>query len=130
MLAWIELAAGYGKAGENKAIEGRADPLTAVVESVIARAKENSCRGCTFQTGAAEFAELDHPVHVAALKVKEQTLARYVDYARNEGATEPERAARQVFILVEGIWAAVRLYGSNAPLEGVLDLAKLALDKS
>jgi AcrR family transcriptional regulator len=127
MLAWIEIASSYGEQGEIQAIQGRSDALTAIVESIVKRAREESCRGCTFQVGAIEFPNPDHPVHLAALAVKRRTLERYRTYAESEGALSPDRAAQQVFIIVEGIWAAVRLYGSEAPIDGVVAMAKLAI---
>jgi AcrR family transcriptional regulator len=124
IVAWISQAEHFGLAMEEAAVAGRSDPLMALVETVVARARETSCRGCTFQVGAAEFADPDHPAHVSARRVKDATLVRYAAYARQQGIGEAERVARQIFLLVEGIWASVRMYGVDAPIDDALAAAR------
>jgi AcrR family transcriptional regulator len=124
IVAWIGQAEHFGLAMEEASIAGRADPLMALMEAVIARARETSCRGCTFQVSAAEFADPDHPAHVSARRVKDATILRYISYARAQGLSEPERVARQIFLLIEGIWASVRIYGLDAPIDDALAAAR------
>jgi AcrR family transcriptional regulator len=124
MVAWIERADRLGLAWEKAAVDQRVDPLMAVVEAVVARAGEASCKGCTFQVGVAEFAEKDHIVHIAARSVKDRMLKRYAAYARQQGLAQPTVIARQIFLLVEGIWAASRMYGVDAPHKAAISAAK------
>ena len=36
--------------------------------------------------------------------------------ARAQGLPDPDAVAEQVFLLLEGVWAAVRMFGPDAPL--------------
>jgi AcrR family transcriptional regulator len=124
MIAWIEWAEALGLAREIAVTDNRDDPLMAVVETVVARASEDSCKGCTFQVSVAEFPEKDHPVHAASRAVKDKTLKRYSVYARRQGLARPNTVARQIYLLVEGIWAASRMYGTDAPHKAAISAAK------
>lgn len=102
-------------------------PLTAYAEAMIGVASEARCLGCTFQSTAAEFSSPAHPAHAAALEVKRRVLAELDRRARLQGLTNPESVAKQVFLLIEGVWAAVRMFGPDAPLEAArAALARLA----
>jgi AcrR family transcriptional regulator len=127
IIAWLDQAEGFGQAWEDKVVEGRNDPLMAVVEAVAVRAVETSCFGCTYQVSAAEFPDEGHPVHVRALAIKQGVVERLADYARRQGVAEPESAARQIFFLIEGLWAASRMFGAKAPVDEALAAARKIL---
>jgi hypothetical protein len=83
---------------------------------MIAIARRSHCLGCAYQGTAAEFADLAHPAHSAAIGVKKRVLETLRDRAEAEGLADPRVVAEQVFLLLEGVWASVRMFGANAPL--------------
>jgi AcrR family transcriptional regulator len=91
-------------------------PLTDYLLAMLEIAGRNTCLGCTYQGSAAEFADPAHPAHAAALAVKERVLATLRRRARAEGLRRPRQVAEQLFLLLEGIWAARRMFGPEAPL--------------
>jgi AcrR family transcriptional regulator len=114
ILAWIEAA--------EAALAARLPPETApkpfsgYLDAVLAIAKAPECLGCTWQGAAAEFALPGHPVGEAAAAVKRRTLAALERRARAQGIAAPKAAAERAFLLIEGIWASVRVLRKAAPL--------------
>jgi AcrR family transcriptional regulator len=96
-------------------------PLTAYVLHMLAIARQDRCLGCAYQGTAAEFAHRDHPAHAASIGVKKRVLATLTARARAQGLPTPAITAEQVFLLLEGVWAAVRMFGPDAPLAHVED---------
>jgi AcrR family transcriptional regulator len=127
IVAWLEKAAVQGAEWEARAIGDRPDALIALVEAVVRRAAEPSCFGCTFQVGASEFPDHDHLVNRAARRAKDATLHRYRAYAARQGLPDADQSAVDIFLLVEGIWTAVRLYGRDAPVEQAAETARRLL---
>ena len=112
IVAWIERAE-----ARTEAIlppEDAPDALTAYAEAMIAVAGGPACLGCTYQGSAAEFGDPAHPAHVAARAVKDRVLASLQRRATAQGA--PVGAAERVFLLLEGVWAAARMFGPDAAL--------------
>jgi AcrR family transcriptional regulator len=124
IVAWLDKAAAYAAVWEAAAIAGRGDPLIALVEAVVQRAAESTCFGCTFQVSASEFPDQDTIVHQAAKRAKDATLGRYAAYARHQNLPHPDRIATDIFLLIEGIWMAVRMYGRDAPVAHAADTAR------
>lgn len=115
IVAWIETS----EARAIKAappVEGPC-PLTDYALSMIAIADRPTCLGCTYQVSAAEFSAPDHPAHLAALGVKRRVLAALETRAAAQGVTPPRQVAEAVFLFLEGIWAARRMFGAEAPLD-------------
>ena len=112
IVAWIERAEARSLA--DLPPEEAPDALTAYAEAMIATAGGPWCLGCTYQGSAAEFGDPIHPAHVAARAVKERVLASLRRRASAQGA--PDAAAEAVFLLLEGVWAATRMFGRDAPL--------------
>ncbi|MEO8242086.1 MAG: TetR/AcrR family transcriptional regulator [bacterium] len=94
------------------------EPLTAYAMAMIDVAGRPTCLGCTYQVSAAEFSDPAHPAHRAALGVKDRVIAALQDHARQQGVADPEAVAGMVFLLLEGVWAAKRMFGPDAPLAG------------
>jgi AcrR family transcriptional regulator len=101
-------------------------PLTAFAHRMIDMARGPQCLGCTWQGSAAEFADPAHPAHAAGLAVKERTLAALVRRAARQGLADPDGAGERVFLLLEGVWAAARMWG---PARAPLSQAKEAVDR-
>ena len=115
IVAWINLAEAQSKG--LMAVEGP-QPLTAYADAMIDVAGQDFCLGCTYQSSASEFGEIGHPAHQAALGVKRRVLAEMERRAQAQGLQDPAGVAASVFLLIEGVWAARRMFGADAPLAG------------
>ncbi len=93
-------------------------PLTAYADAMLAIAGQAQCLGCTYQGTASEFADPEHPAHKAAIGVKRRVIETLERRAAAEGITRPKETAERVFLFLEGVWAAVRMFGAEAPLSG------------
>ncbi len=122
IVAWIERAETYS--ADAFAMTGAREPLFAYVDQVIKIAASPNCLGCTFQGSAAEFHDPAHPAHAASIRVKQNVLAHLQDLAKRQGVAEPKKAAELVFLLVEGVWASVRMFGQKAPIRHVPKLVR------
>jgi AcrR family transcriptional regulator len=114
IVAWI----GQAEAQSTAAFppEDSPQPLTAFAEAMIDIATNHWCLGCTYQGSAAEFGDPAHPAHVAARGVKLRVIESLQRRAGTQGLPDPQAAAERVFLLLEGVWAAVRMFGPQAPL--------------
>lgn len=111
------LAAGEAVAAAHLPPPDVPDPLFAYVDALIDIARGPGCRGCAFQGTAAEFVDRGHPAHAASIGVKSRTLDALRLRAEHQGLAEPEVVAQTLFLLLEGVWASVRMFGDAAPLE-------------
>jgi AcrR family transcriptional regulator len=91
-------------------------PLFDYMDKMIGIARQNWCMGCTYQGTASEFADVKHPAHAASRKVKENVLAELAARAKAQGLKHPKAVAEQMFLLLEGVWASVRMFRDDAPL--------------
>jgi AcrR family transcriptional regulator len=114
IVAWIERAEANSAAAVPP--EDGPAPLTAYADAMIDIATRTGCLGCTYQSSAAEFGDPSHPAHAAALAVKSRVIAGLERRARNQGLADPATKAEQVFLVLEGVWASVRMFGDKAPL--------------
>jgi AcrR family transcriptional regulator len=88
--------------------------LEAVFEGVAKLASSPQCLGCAFVGAAAEFPELDHPGHQAALAHKRQVVDRFRDLAEAAGARDPRSLAEQLLLVMDGAWSAARVFGPGS----------------
>jgi len=88
--------------------------LEAVFEGVAKLASSPQCLGCAFVGAAAEFPELDHPGHRAALAHKRQVVDRFRDLAEAAGARDPRGLAEQLLLVMDGAWSAARVFGPGS----------------
>jgi AcrR family transcriptional regulator len=100
-------------------------PLFDYVDHLINIAKQHWCLGCTYQGTAAEFPDPSHPAHAAALGVKRRTLATLQERAKMQGAKHPKATAESIYLLLEGVWSSVRMFGPDAPLTHASKAARL-----
>jgi AcrR family transcriptional regulator len=96
-------------------------PLTAYADHMIDIAGKVWCLGCTYQGTAAEFSDPAHPAHAAAMGVKRRVIDQLCMRARNQGVADPQSSAERVFLFLEGVWAATRMFGALAPLTHAKD---------
>lgn len=113
IVEWIGLAEAQSKAGSD---DNTATPLTDFAEHLIAVAHRPGCLGCAYQASASEFGDMAHPVHQAALGVKRRLIEDLTARAMRQGVTEAASVAEMVFLLVEGVFAAKRMFGPDAPI--------------
>lgn len=100
------------------AIAGHDEPaakLVALFESVAQLAASPECLGCTFQGTAAEFPAHDHPGHRAARAHKEAVLERLRELAAQAGAGAASELAGELLLVMDGAFAAARMFGRHSP---------------
>jgi hypothetical protein len=96
-------------------------PLVAYADHMVDIAGKTWCMGCTYQGTAAEFSDPAHPAHAAALGVKQRVIENLHLRATNQGLPDPQACAERVFLFLEGVWAATRMFGATAPLTHAKD---------
>ncbi|MDE2446192.1 MAG: TetR/AcrR family transcriptional regulator [Alphaproteobacteria bacterium] len=126
IVAWIEKAESAMNA--NLPPADGPSPLFAYVDHMIDVAHHPSCLGCTFQGTAAEFKDEAHPAHAAAIKIKNRTLAEIELRARNQKAKHPRKVAELVYLLIEGVWVSVRMFGNKAPIAHVKEAVRKLME--
>ena len=106
--------------------DGRA-AILAVFEGVAEQARQEVCYGCTFVVAASEFPDPEHPAHQLALTYKQKMLDILLKLAEQAGATHPLQLAQQLFLLMDGAWAAVRVFGPNNPSQSLMSAVQVLL---
>jgi AcrR family transcriptional regulator len=114
IVAWINQAEAMSRA-ILPPVDGPT-PLFDYMDTMIDIATQSRCLGCTYQNSAAEFTDPAHPAHAAAIEVKKRVLADLEDRASKQLIANPKTVAGQMFLLLEGIWASVRMLRTEAPL--------------
>jgi AcrR family transcriptional regulator len=117
IVAWI--AAAEKAAADNLPPADSPTALTDYVQAMLAIARRPGCSGCTYQGAAGEFVAQDHPAHSAARAVKERVIADLAVRARAQGLRAPDEVSEEIFLLIEGLWAASRMFGPDAPFAAV-----------
>ncbi len=92
-----------------------AEALGGLFDAVSGLASSPTCLGCTFQVSAAEFPDRSHPGHAVALAHKNAVRARLRDLADAAGADRPEDLADGLLLIMDGAFAATRMYGPDNP---------------
>lgn len=85
--------------------------LEAMFEAFGQLANSPRCLGCTFQGTAGEFPAREHPVHAVALAHKQAVRERLRTLAEAAQLREPDQLAAQLLLLMDGAWAAARMFG-------------------
>jgi AcrR family transcriptional regulator len=117
IVAWINQAEGMSRA-ILPPLDGPT-PLFDYMDKMIDIATQSWCLGCTYQNSAAEFVDPAHPAHAAAIRVKKTVLADLEARAHSQQLHQPKVLAEQMFLLLEGVWASVRMLRAEAPLSHV-----------
>jgi AcrR family transcriptional regulator len=100
------------------------DALTGLFDAVGELASSPTCLGCTFQVSAAEFPDRSHPAHVVALAHKDAVRTRLRDLAEAAGADRPDELADELLLIMDGAFAATRMYGPDNPGRRAGDAAR------
>ena len=104
------------------------DQLIGLFEAVGALATGRTCLGCAFQVTAAEFPEADHVGHGTALAHKQAVRRRLRDLAGAADAADPSTLADGLLLLMDGAFAAARMYQRSSPAVHVADAARVLID--
>jgi AcrR family transcriptional regulator len=102
--------------------------LVAVFAALEKLVKSPECYGCAFLVAASEFPELDSPGHRVALAHKRAVRDRLRDLAGQAGARQPDELADQLLLLMDGSFAAVRMFGPDNPGANVLEAARALIE--
>jgi AcrR family transcriptional regulator len=89
--------------------------LIALFEALASLATSPACLGCTFQGAAFEFPSQEHPGHLAARQHKQAVLDRLRELAREAGAPKPAALAGELLLIMDGAFAAARMFGASSP---------------
>jgi AcrR family transcriptional regulator len=88
------------------------EKLVGLFDAVAKFAASPACLGCPFQAAAGEFPLPAHPGHRVARDHKNEVIRRLRQLAADAGARDPERLAQQLMLVMDGAWAAARMFGS------------------
>jgi AcrR family transcriptional regulator len=105
--------------------------LRRLYDEVETLATSPSCLGCAFQVTAAEFPEPGHPAHGVALAHKESVRMRLRELAAEAGAGADDAATLgdALLLLMDGAFAAARMYGPTSPAAHVADAARVLIER-
>jgi len=124
IVAWLMSSDAWMEAWLDGATRDSDRPVEALFKATEALAKEPGCLGCTFQGASSEFADASHPGRNFAIAHKRRVLDKLEAIAARERVARPRVLAEQLFLLLEGAWAAVRMFGAKAPLAHIVDAAQ------
>ena len=113
---------------ETEGTKSPMEKLIAIFRAVGKLAPTAKCLGCAFQGAAAEFPEVEHINHKAALAHKNQVLDRLTQLARDAGLLNPRQLAQQLLLLMDGAWVSARMYGTNGPATEVTAAAQALIE--
>ena len=87
--------------------------LLAFFEALQSYTLSADCYGCPFINVSAEYPEADYAGHQVALEHKHSVLARFKQLAEEAGARQAEELANALFLLMDGAYAAARMFSPS-----------------
>lgn len=102
--------------------------LLSVFQSLQQLVTTPTCYGCPFIIAVGEFPEIDHPAHQIARANKESVHARLLQMCQKLDIDVPQHLADQLFLLMDGAFAAVRMFGIQNPASQIDRLATHMID--
>ena len=112
---------------EQRASEPR-ERLLAMFQTLRDMVDQPAYPGCIFARAAAEFGEVDHPVHVAAVDHKRWLRQYIATLAAAAGAGVPEKLAFQLTSLMDGAMAIRQIGGCEGLCDAVYAAAQTLID--
>lgn len=85
-------------------------------------------RGCPFSNASAELADIDHPAHKIVRRHQGRIRRWLLRRARDAGATDPERLARQLMLVYAGAQSQALIERSPSPARDARVLADALID--
>ncbi len=104
------------------------EQLIAIFQAVAKQAISPACLGCAFLHAAAEFPEVNHPAHQTALEYKRGVLAKLEALSQEAGAANPKALSEDLMLLMDGAWAAARMFGAGNHAARVAQTAEILID--
>lgn len=104
------------------------EKILAFFEALAGQAAQPTCHGCPFLNVIVDFPAPDYPGHALALAHKQAVRERFRDLAAQAGQPDPQATADGLFLLMDGAYMAIRLYGSGGPALGVRQAAQALLE--
>lgn len=101
--------------------------LRAVMESVQKTATSEHCKGCIFIHSAAEFPDLGSPAHQLACAHKQELRDFLEELAATASLQQPQALAEQLLLVIDGAWAAARMFGPDNQARQLTQLTELLL---
>jgi AcrR family transcriptional regulator len=83
--------------------------------------------GCMFINAAAEYGDCNHPIHAVAAEHKRLMTGYVRDLAKSAGAADPDRLARQLYILLEGAIVATQVCSRTDAAADARDAAAILI---
>jgi AcrR family transcriptional regulator len=87
--------------------------LEMAFDAIAKLASSPACMGCAFAHAAAEFPDIAHPGHAAALEHKNAVLTWLEREARNMNARDPKALCADLMMVIDGAWTAARMFGGG-----------------
>ena len=81
--------------------------------------------GCMFINAAAEYGDCEHPIHAVAAEHKRLMTGYIRGLAEEAGASDPDRLARQLYILIEGAIVATQVCNRTDAASDARDAASV-----
>ncbi|HVN54907.1 MAG TPA: TetR/AcrR family transcriptional regulator [Anaerolineaceae bacterium] len=102
--------------------------MQAIFESLEELVQSPQCYGCAFLITAVEYPEPDSPGHRVARAHKDSMRERFRALAGEAGARQPEILADHLLLLMDGAFAAARMFGIRNPGQNVAEAAALLVE--
>ena len=119
--SWAEAALATAKTPEGR--------LRALFDAVGRLATSPECLGCVFQGAALAFPDRRHPGHRRAIQQKRGLRERLAALAAQARLRAPAELADQLLLLMDGAWAAARMFGADdTPAASVKAAAQTLID--
>lgn len=104
------------------------EQLLAVFRALQELVTTPACYGCPFLMAASEFPEPGHPGRQVAIANKKAVRARLLELCVQAGVPSAQQLADQLYLLMDGAFMAVRLFGADNPAAHVGELAAQIID--
>lgn len=100
------------------------DQLIAIFDALQKLVSTPTCYGCPFLIAVSEFPDPAHPGHEVARRHKELVRARLSALCQAMGAKNADALASQLYLMMDGAFMAVRMYGVDNPANQVGEFAR------
>ncbi len=104
--------------------------LLALFDALAEWFAEPGFRGCMFIKAASEYQVPDHPIHAQSGEHKRLIFKTIRDLARQAGADDPDRLARQLALLKEGAIVAAHLGMTGDPAVDAKESAAILMERA
>lgn len=111
--AWLDETTGNRAAAARN--DGPVGRLLALVDALEEWFADPAFHGCLFINAAAEYGDVEDPIHRAAAEHKAEIVRWLTGLAEGAGAVEPEALATALALIKDGLIVQARIAGHEAP---------------